>query len=90
LGLVQSYAFFLKQEKPFRLEPGMNHINKKVNPDPSPPSLLGSEIVRIYALFLFQLNRHTALRGFDFAERRTSLTNLLVTSRVLAHITYMG
>lgn len=28
----------------------MNQIKKKVNPDPSPPSLLGSEIVRMSAL----------------------------------------
>ncbi|KAM7249559.1 hypothetical protein ACFE04_008382 [Oxalis oulophora] len=37
-------GFFLNQEKPLRFEPGMNK-RKKVNPDPSPSSLLDSEIL---------------------------------------------
>ena len=64
LGLGSEFCllgFFLNQEKPLRFEPGMNQIKKKVNPDPSPPSLLGSEIVRISAFFLFKLNRHTEI-----------------------------
>lgn len=46
---------------------------KKVNPDPSPPSLLGSEIVRISSLFLLKLNRHTEIdctKGLRFCWKK--------------------